>query len=591
MIVPMKKLYLLLLDKDADEALRALRALGVVHVENNRPPKGEEINLLSERIALVDKAIEIISDPEFHAASVPEKEVGGWEPVARHIVDRKKHLDHLAEFSLALKAKISQWEEWGDFNPGDVQLLKEKNVGMRFYRIPAGDFKKISDGLLVKEISRVKGVVNCIIISGEAPAVPFKELELPKSGLGQMRQRLQEDLKIAEGIKNELKSLSGYLSGLRRQRSLLEKDREFLEVLKGMGQEGSLAYLTGYVPFDKVELVKSAATANRWGIKVGDPGEDDRVPTLLRNPRWVSIIAPMFELIQVAPGYRELDISLLFLFFLSLFFGILIGDAGYGLVYLLVTLFFHHKLRSKVKNKSIFLLSYIFSSCAIIWGVLSATFFGADWLPRWIHPLVPALRDPKDVQMLCFFIGAFHLSLGHAWRAVKKAPDLRFLTEIGWIMILWGAFFLAKTLVLGDTFPFFGKWLFSLGGTMVVFFTAPAKNILKSVGPGIGNLLLNLVNNFTDVVSYIRLFAVGLATVAVADAFNNMAATVGFNNILTAIVALLIILVGHTLNLILGPMSVLVHGVRLNVLEFCSHVDVKWSGFNYSPLREEKAVK
>lgn len=127
---------------------------------------------------------------------------------------------------------------------------------------------------------------------------------------------------------------------------------------------------------------------------------------------------------------------------------------------------------------------------------------------------------------------------------------------------------------------------FISGSVFVLFFTSPNKNLLKGIGSGFGALLLNIVNSFTDVVSYIRLFAVGLASVAIADAFNNMAADVGRGNIFTAIAAVLIVLLGQMLNVILGPIAVLVHGVRLNVLEFCNHVDIKWTGFPYKPLKD-----
>lgn len=149
-----------------------------------------------------------------------------------------------------------------------------------------------------------------------------------------------------------------------------------------------------------------------------------------------------------------------------------------------------------------------------------------------------------------------------------------------------GSFFLAKTLILGNTFPRLGNWFFISGAVLVALFSSIEKNIFKGIGAGIGNLLLNMVNNFTDVVSYIRLFAVGLATVAVADTFNRIALDIGFNSLISGAISVLVLLLGHALNILLGPMSVLVHGVRLNVLEFCSHIDVKWSGFNYNPLRE-----
>jgi V/A-type H+-transporting ATPase subunit I len=139
---------------------------------------------------------------------------------------------------------------------------------------------------------------------------------------------------------------------------------------------------------------------------------------------------------------------------------------------------------------------------------------------------------------------------------------------------------------LGHSFPQFAKWFFIVGPALVVLFSSPCKNILKGIVNGLGSLLLNIANSFTDVVSYIRLFAVGLATVAVADAFNKMAMGIGFNNFLQGLLTSFILLIGHLLNVILGPLSILVHGVRLNVLEFCNHLDIKWSGFVYKPLQE-----
>jgi len=177
------------------------------------------------------------------------------------------------------------------------------------------------------------------------------------------------------------------------------------------------------------------------------------------------------------------------------------------------------------------------------------------------------------------------LSLAHAWRGVLKLPSLSALADAGWICVLWTAFFLARTLILSDPFPSWGIDLAGAGVALVVFFTNPQRNIFKAVAAGLGTVALSLMNNFTDVVSYVRLFAVGLATVAIAETTNTMAAGLGAGS--GAIIAGVIIAgIGHALNIVLGPMSVLVHGVRLNVLEFSSHANVSWSGFAYEPLKE-----
>jgi V/A-type H+-transporting ATPase subunit I len=277
---------------------------------------------------------------------------------------------------------------------------------------------------------------------------------------------------------------------------------------------------------------------------------------------------------------------MLFLIFFAIFFGILIGDAGYGLVYILITLGLQKKMKLNTELKTTFSLFYLLGSCAIVWGVLTGTFFGQSWLlALGYKPLVPQLNDANVMQTFCFFLGALHLSIAHSWQAYMKLPSLKVLADVGYICILWTAFFLARTLILGDTFPLEGLWLFTAGITLVILFASPQRNVLRAIGEGLGTIALSLMNNITDVISYIRLFAVGLATLAIAETTNTLAS--GFGEGVVALVAgAAIILIGHTLNIILGPMSVLVHGVRLNVLEFSGHANVTWSGFAFEPLKE-----
>jgi len=330
-----------------------------------------------------------------------------------------------------------------------------------------------------------------------------------------------------------------------------------------------------------VARLKEAARGYQWGISVRDPADEDSVPTLLRQPGWVSVIRPLLDFLGIIPGYRELDVSWTFLIFFSIFFGILIGDAGYGLVYLLLT---QLVLRRKLgyRHAKATLLLNVLSCSAIVWGVLSKTFFGQQWLVGLgVSALVPALNDAKFFQALCFFLGAIHLSIAHGWRTILKLPSLSALADFGWLLIVWAAFFLARTLILSDPFPGFGQPLLYSGIGLVVLFTNPQRNMFKAVAEGLGTIALSLVNSFTDVVSYIRLFAVGMAGVAIAEATNTMAASSG-----NAVAAVVIVSVGHALNLVMGPMSVLVHGVRLNILEFSGHAGVSWSGENYEPLAE-----
>lgn len=599
MIVPMKKAAILVQPKDSADTIESLRSLGVVHVEHQQLPKGKDISALREDIALIDRVIAVLSQEEFLKAHTPQdsRDLGDWKFTAKHILDLCNRLNQLKNYALTLNARISQWEVWGDFDPEVISAFRSKGIYIRLYQLPVKEIKNLpakhiagQAGLpahvIVKIISTVRGIANCAIISQQEIDIPFKEVTLPKIGLAAMKARLSENNRIIDSIKDEIRQATCYRKLFWRIRQSLEEELKFHQALSGMGQAEGLMYLTGYIPYDAVRPLQETAKKKRWGIMINEPCAEDRVPTLIRNPRWVSIIRPVFKLIELIPGYKELDISLWFLIFFSIFFGMLIGDAGIGLIFLTLIFLAQRKWGPRLRDKSLFVLLYISCACAVAWGMLTGTFFGQEWLPQSVKPLIPALRSDKNIQTICFLLGAIHLSIAHAWRGIIKLPSFTALAECGWILILWGAFFLARMLVLGDAFSAFGKWLFILGAVLVVFFTDPNRNFLKGIGAGFGNLLLNFVNSFTDVVSYVRLFAVGLATVAVADAFNRMAMDVGYNSIIAAVVSSLILLLGHMLNVLLAPMSILVHGVRLNLLEFCNHADVKWSGFAYQPLRK-----
>lgn len=589
MIVRMKKVFLFLQKEHASLALKELAGLGLLHIEHQNPPAGDQLVAVNEKLALLEQAQLILSaNPSLPSVVLPPPQE--IYPLCQHIIDLQKRIDQLKEYALTLKSWIGQWSVWGDFDPQSIKQLVENQVYVKLYQIPRQQIMKLPADLTVKKISSLGPLDNCLIIGRHDFNLGFKELELPKMSLGQMQQRLVQDSQVILDLNRQLQELGAHQNSLANARIELINQRSFLEALQGMGQERALSYLKGYAPLDSEERLVKEAKRWGWGILTQDPEPHDAVPTLLRNPAWIALIKPLLKLLELVPGYNELDISPLFILFFSLFFGILIGDAGYGLVYLLLNFWLHRKFKDKVKDKSAFFLFYLLSFCAIIWGLLTMTFFGQEWLLNLgLKPLFPALGNTVFIQAFCFFIGALHLSLAHGWRAILKYPALDALAEIGWLSIIWAVFFLAKNLILGDPFPGFGRWLIVAGLLLVLFFTSPQKNILKTLASGLGTIALSLVNNFTDVVSYIRLFAVGLATVAIADAFNSMAAGVFKPGDWLAIIAAgLIVVLGHTLNIILGPMSVLVHGVRLNVLEFCSHASVTWSGFAYRPFGKEK---
>lgn len=587
MIVPMKKAIIFVRAQDAPAAVTGLRGLGALHIEHRQAPEGKDIASLKDDIAVLDRVIAVLSLPGVIGKSglkdLPR--ITEWRFTARHVLDTYARIDHLEEFSRRLSSQAADWQAWGDFDPALIEALRAEGVFIRLCEIPATEIDAVPAGIVVERIARAGGAWRCACVArdeGRFSTLPYKELRLPRMGLGEMRRRLAENGDLIRSLKDMMRKSSCYLDRFRHIRASFGKELEFHEALRGMGSEGQIAYLSGYVPVDAAEKLRAAAKAARWGIAIDDPGPDDPVPTLVRNPRWVSLIAPVFRLVEIVPGYRELDISPVFLVFLTLFFGMIISDAGYGLLFILLTALAQWRLGGRMKDRRIFFLLYLFSAAAVLWGALTATFFGQEWLVEAGHEaLVPVLTDTKGLQAFCFLIGAIHLTIAQAWQGARKLPHLTALADAGWIAVIWAAFFLARMLILGDPLPSFAGWLVSAGVALAVIGTAPQRNILKMLGQGLGGVALNIMNNFTDVVSYVRLFAVGLAGIAISDTINTLAAESG-----NALAAAFIVFAGHTINIVLGPMSVLVHGIRLNVLEFSSHAGLTWGGTAYKPFKE-----
>jgi V/A-type H+-transporting ATPase subunit I len=583
----MKKATILFETKDAEATITDIRTLGVLHVEHQKLPEGRDISTLQEKVAFLHASFEILNRgmvSEKHLQ--PQKSIGSdWEPVVHHIVALGKCQEQCESSSSTIRGQINEWERWGDIDADQIEQLKQNGIYVSLYQVPVKETRRFPDDVVVKTLFVADEIAHCVTISRRQFPSDFREILPPKESLSMLRSRLAENMKRVENIKREIALSICYYQDLSEIKRRLEKEIELRKVVSGKGSEGAVSYVTGYVPFDREEPLIVEARSRKWGILINEPAAEDDVPTLLRNPKWVSLIQPVLTLLGLTPGYRELDISALFLIFFSIFFGILIGDAGYGLVYILltvlITLWLRKTMKLNAEMKTMVSLFYLLGFCAIIWGLLTGTFFGQGWL----QPIAPQLNDAETMQTFCFFLGALQLSIAHSWRAILKFPSITALADVGYICILWTAFFLARTLILGEAFPAIGIWLVTIGVIFVILFTHPQARIFRGIGEGIGTILLSFMNNITDVISYVRLFAVGLAGLAIAETTNTMAS--GFGTGVIAVVAgVVILIIGHGLNIILGIISVLVHGVRLNVLEFSGHANVTWSGSAFEPFKE-----
>ncbi len=321
-----------------------------------------------------------------------------------------------------------------------------------------------------------------------------------------------------------------------------------------------------------------------------------------------TIVQPVFDGINILPGYLEADISVVFMLFFSVFFAMIIGDAGYGALFLVLTLLFRKKLPRNASN-----LLVITSVCTIAWGLVSGsvfgispeflqtTFFGTLWIP-FLDPLKE--RTAQNIMGMCFLIGAIQLSIGHLWNVVDllKLKSLKALEQLGWTLTTCFMFFLADSMVIGGNMarylgspaalqPLTGSIVdyVALGGVALIIVFMMKPHEIKDSWFNLALLPLNLIGNFTDVVSYVRLYAVGTAGFAVAYAFNTMIFG-GEITLLSGLIGAVLAFAAHTLNILLCVMGVLVHGIRLNTLEFSNHKGISWSGAPYRPFAKQDAA-
>ncbi len=596
MIEKMKKLTLLVSWRDTEGFVARLREVGVVHIKHVKKPAHHEITFIEDKSAKID-----------HAISILEPYVAPGEKKERKCQNDKKtqeHADLVAGFfkqRIELEARqrdlerhIEWFKLWGRFDPEDLEALKQKGVHIKLYRLKKEEFTGIKKGKSFFVIKKEKGFVYIATaaLSGEE-GIEFSEIVPPPEGTGKMEEELTSVKYNIGKIEDFFKAEAKKIVFLKEYKEKLLEKHEFLKVRFGMAEEEKFSYLQGFCPVRALKKITSMAKERGIGYVVEEPDDPEETPTLITNPKWIRIVEPIFSFMNTLPGYEEFDISFVFLAFFGLFFSMLIGDAGYGLIFLLATFLARQKL--KKAPSEVFFLMYVLSFGTIIWGAVTGTWFGAEQiaqLPVFRGLIVEKIssfagNNQNLMIYICFVIGVIHLTIAHLFIAIKVINSLKVISEVGWIMILWGMFFTAGTFVIGNAFPPQAGWLFIAGIATVLICSHPEKGILKGILSTMADLPLSIISSFSDIVSYLRLFAVGYASVVVAQSFNNMALSGGPVGILGGIVAALILFLGHALNIVLGLMAVVVHGIRLNMLEFSGHLGMQWSGKKYEPFKEK----
>lgn len=587
MIVPMKSVTLLCLLPDQDRTLAELRDMGVLHLTPVETPDSEDLAKVRVRLAAARETVDALAGlaPAGSAAS-PESDADHVVQKVQELLRQRKELQGGIESMDRERAALAPY---GDFDPASVRRLEAAGIFVRFFQIPSKDPLPVIEGALVQVLSDDKSGKHLAIIARSPVESVGREFPLPGRSLKAVDAELAGLRRTMDEVDRQLVDLRRQRAGVEQRIRSLEEHEQFLMARDGMGSWERVSFIKGYCPVPNVEALRAQGRVQGWGLVIEDPGPDDPAPTLLHNPRWVQPIKAIFKMIGIVPGYREFDISGVFLLFYSVFFAMLVGDAGYGLLFLVLTgaiWLFARKVPPELPR-----LLGTLSVCTIVWGVLTGSYFGIRFeaLPPLLRQgRVAWLTDEANLMALCFLIGSIHLTIAHVWNAWRVKNSLSALAQIGWVAITWSMYYLAMNMILGRSLPAFVLPLFMGGLAGVVVFMTPLR-LLKSDWPNHAMLPLSIIGSFGDVVSYVRLFAVGSAGTAISVAFNDMALSGGVSSFGAGVGAALILFLAHAMNILLSALGVIVHGVRLNTLEFSGHLGMQWTGIPFKPFRRQES--
>lgn len=635
MIVPMKKVSLIILGDRKAKALKELQKLGLLHIEITEG-SGEKLEELKNKLSLLENTASILSErvtKETKQTEIDSEKSFALANELNSLLDEKKVYEGE---QITFINELDRLKNWGDINPENLLDLANNNVILTLYEAPKAEYKSIDPAITTLVLEQTKASVKFLVVGDIGEKADFLnqyKLKLPELSTEKLKQKISESKAKIKAIDEKIFSFAEYTDSIKEAIKVCKKEIEFEIYATGMKDEKmsdtdesrfSIAYFKGYIERDKLESLTEAAKANCWGILAEDPTEEDNVPTKLKNNKLVSLIYPLTDFLGTVPGYFEYDISGWFLAFILIFFGIIFGDGGYGLLISAVAAIpILKSVISKKEIKPAFLLVGLFGLSTLLWGTVTCTWFGLspEQLPVWLKSLsIPVISNvyadklwhpfwtsgdvglttSQNLQIFCFTLALIQLSVAHIKGAARNRKSLKMLGDIGSLLQLIGIYYLVLSLVVNpEVFSFslvlmgipvgtVSIALIGIGFVMSFVFANYEGSVIKSILASLTNIvsvLLGVVNVFSDIVSYIRLWAVGLAGAAISATVNELAGPL-LGNLLFMIFAIVILVFGHGLNMILNVLSVIVHGIRLNTLEFSSHLDMSWSGHKFKPFNK-----
>jgi V/A-type H+-transporting ATPase subunit I len=606
MIKKMKRLSVLLHRRVFDTFLDRIQEMGLVHVDIKEGRSNRLSELMSYKKRLAEFLLKISKYPKL---DYPASKVDIQSALSDH--DRiQSDIDEAQAEASRLKKTIDVLEPWGDMDPALLEKLRLKGINILYYKTFQKQFSKLDLDKHHIEIVKKENSNLYFVVFQNTPdnLLPIENIILPESSLAKCREEMDGLNYKIESSSKEMQSMSMYIDAVNKEIRDVSDKITFYQAEESCEEyyDGKITTMTGWIPEDNVlELEGYLKAQNDIVYIIEDVPEDlppEEVPIILKNDRFSSLFEPIAKLFDL-PNYRELDLTPFFAPFYVIFYGFCVGDSGYGLVLLIASvlaLIYLKKLRS-------FAILGIFLSLSIIfWGLLSGTSMGVNTFENNI-PVVSDLAVFKPVHLfyMALLVGLFQILFGMTVKAIKYIVNREYLgalSPLGWFILLISLVTIYLNPKSADPTFGVGRIFFSfihsiplnianygavLGIALILFFNDMRANVFLRFGKGLWELY-GITGVVGDLLSYIRLFALGLSSAILGSVVNMIAVKVLEIPIpgLSHLIFILFLIVGHFGNLAIAGLGAFVHPLRLTFVEFYKNAGFVGGGMEYRPLKK-----
>ena len=615
MITKMTKYSFILLSGEKEGFLEQLQELGVVDITRSVKPVDQDSSEMLAKATKAKKTIEFLEgidytkDADYEAISKTTTHIEG-SPV-EYVEGCKARISVLESDIANTLKQVSARYPWGEFDKAALDGLADLGYKVRYYSVDEKRFDpQWAELYPLQVVSNHNKKVWFVTVSpkDEVYSFPVQETAAPEGTAAQADAEVADIKSEIVKCKAGLMNAKDYIPAIKEScnSDLVELDRYLADNAAVGAAEDMLTVFTGFAPAENdTELVEAFEKMGILYIKE-DAVQEDNPPIKLKN-NWFTRQFEVFTEMYGMPIYTEFDPTPIVAPFYLLFFAMCMGDAGYGIILLLFGLLLNKGILKVGMFDGLGNIISLLGAGTILVGTVLGTFFGtslfdAAWVPQWLKScmIVGDIEIPSigvlNIQMiLAMGIGIFHICLAMTVKAIcytKRFGIKENIATWGWLLLIVGGVILALLGVGKIISPEAMKWaVIAVGGISalaIYIFNTPGRNPLVNIGAGLWDTYNMATGILGDVLSYLRLFALGLAGGMLGQAFNNLAISVKGDSPVTWLPFVLILVIGHVMNIMLSGLGAFVHPMRLTFMEYFKNAGYEGKGAAYNPLTTNK---